>query len=221
MKAYAVRVTRPPLAALIGDVVGSKAEWARRGDLHAAVAAAVDAVNARMSPVVPLRITVGDEYQGCFATVGEACRASLALRLSLLPEHDVRHGIGWGTTTVLSEEPRVEDGPAWWAARDAIEQAEAASGRAALRGSRTAYACAPEVEGPRPEAVNAALLCRDELVGALSERSVMLLRGMLEGRTQRELAADLGVSASALSQRVRRDGLGTLVRADELLAQVG
>ncbi|GAB4004476.1 SatD family protein [Nocardioides ultimimeridianus] len=214
-------MTRPPLAALIGDVVGSKAEWARREDLHALVATAIEAVNARMSPVVPLRITVGDEYQGCFATVGEACRASLALRLALLPAHDVRHGIGWGTTSVLSQEPRVEDGPAWWAARDAIEQAEAASGRAALRGSRTAYACAPEVDGPRPEAVNAALLCRDELVGALSERSVMLLRGMLEGRTQRELAADLGVSASALSQRVRRDGLGTLVRADELLAQVG
>ncbi|HJQ05899.1 MAG TPA: SatD family protein [Nocardioides sp.] len=209
-----------PLAALIGDVVGSRAEWDRRGDLHEQIAAAVDAVNERMSPVVPLRITVGDEYQGCFATVGDACRASLALRLALLPDHDVRHGIGWGATSVLSDEPRVEDGPAWWAAREAIEQAEAASGRAALRGSRTVYVCGQDAVGPQPEAINAALLCRDELVGSLSERSVMLLRGLLEGRTQRELAADLGVSASALSQRVRRDGLGTLVRADELLAQV-
>lgn len=210
-----------PLAALIGDVVGSRAEWRRRGDLHEQIAAAVDEVNARTSPVVPLRITVGDEYQGCFATVGEACRASLLLRLALLPAHDVRHGIGWGTTSVLSEDPRVEDGPAWWAAREAIEDAEAASGRAALRGVRTAYVRAEDEPGPQPEAINAALLCRDELVGALSERSVMLLRGLLDGRTQRDLAAELGVSASALSQRVRRDGLGTLLRADELLAQVG
>jgi DNA-binding NarL/FixJ family response regulator len=121
---------------------------------------------------------------------------------------------------VLSREPRVEDGPAWWAARDAIEQAEAASGRAALRGSRTAYSCAPEADGPRPEAVNAALLCRDELVGALSERSVMLLRGMLEGRTQRELAESLGISPSAVSQRVRGDGLAALVAADQGLGRV-
>ena len=37
--------------------------------------------------------------------------------LALLPVVDVRHGIGWGPVSVLGEEPRVEDGPGWWAAR--------------------------------------------------------------------------------------------------------
>jgi DNA-binding Lrp family transcriptional regulator len=54
----------------------------------------------------------------------------------------------------------------------------------------------------------------------LSERSAMLLRGLVEGRTQRELAEAEGVSASAVSQRVRRDGLGIVLRSDELLEEV-
>jgi len=207
-------------AALIGDVVSSRSARHREA-LHERLEETLAVVNERLSPVVPLRITVGDEYQGCFVTVGEACRASLALRLALLPTYDVRHGIGWGSITVLREQPRVEDGPGWWAARAAIEDAEATAGRAALRGSRTAYRLADDTDGPQPDAINAALLCRDEIVGNLSERSVMLVRGMLEGRTQTELAAELGVSASALSQRVRRDGIGTLLRSDELLGKVG
>jgi len=208
-------------ATLIGDIVASRAQIRRREALHRGIQEALADVNAHLSPAVPLRITVGDEYQGCFATVGQACHASLVLRLALLPRYDVRHGIGWGAVTVLSESPRVEDGPAWWAAREAIEHAETTAGRAALRGTRTAYRRAPDAAGAEPDAVNAALLCRDELVGNLSERSVMLLRGLLGGRTQKDLAAELGVSASALSQRVRRDGLGTLLRSDELLRKVG
>ena len=42
--------------------------------------------------------------------------------------------------------------------------------------------------------------------------------GLLDGRTQREIAADEGVSASAISQRVRRDGLGVIVTMSAWLA---
>jgi hypothetical protein len=208
-----------PSAAVIGDLVGSRRAPERRA-VHETLRASLAELNDVFDPVVPLRITVGDEYQGCFATVGEACRATLRLRLALLPVVDVRHGIGWGTTSVLQEEPRVEDGPAWWAARKAIEQVEDQAGRAALRLVRTAYCRTEGTAGPEEAAVNAALLCRDQLVGMLSERSAMLLRGLVEGRTQRELAEAEGVSASAVSQRVRRDGLGIVLRSDELLEEV-
>lgn len=208
-----------PVAALIGDVVGSRARG-RREVLHAHLEQALTTINGALSPPVPLRITIGDEYQGCFDTVGAACRAALLLRLALLPGYDVRHGIGWGPVTVLRDDPRVEDGPGWWAAREAIETAEADATRAALREARTAYVCTADTPGPDQGAVNAALLCRDQLVGTLSERSVMLVRGLLEGRTQAGIAAELGVSASALSQRVRRDGIGVILRSDELLGKV-
>jgi DNA-binding NarL/FixJ family response regulator len=74
--------------------------------------------------------------------------------------------------------------------------------------------------GPDPAAVNAALLLRDEMLGGLSERSLGVLRGLLSGRTQREIAEKLDVSASAVSQRVRHDGLAALVASERLLGEI-
>jgi hypothetical protein len=212
--------SQQPIATVIGDVVGSRAADDRAG-LHARLREVLDQVNDELDPAVPLRITVGDEYQGCFDQVGHALVAALRLRLLVLPDFDLRHGIGWGAIAVLSEEPRVEDGPGWWAARAAIESVAHDQTRAAQRHLRTAYRRADDVaDGPDPSAVNAALLCRDALVGAASGRSLGVLRGLLRGMTQQEIARVEGISASAVSQRVRRDGLAAVVAADELLGAV-
>jgi hypothetical protein len=205
------------VATLIGDLVGSRTS-ADRAALHQRLADVLAEANAALEPAVPLRITAGDEFQGGFATVGAALHASWWLRLAL-PD-DLRHGIGWGEVSVLAEEPRVEDGPGWWAARAAIEAAELDASRPATRHVRTAYRRAEGVDGPDPRAINAALLCRDQMVGSASERSIRLLRGTLRGLTQAELATQEGISASAVSQRVRHDGLGVLIAADELLREV-
>jgi DNA-binding transcriptional LysR family regulator len=163
---------------------------------------------------------VGDEFQGAFATVGQALQASLRLRLGLLPEHDVRHGLGWGEVEVLQEEPRVEDGAGWWAARDAIHEVQRAQEHPGSRSRRTVFRAEPGVQGPDADLVDAVLVLRDEAVGALSERSLSVLRGLLVGQTQRELADVLGISPSAVSQRVRSDGLAALVDADRKLGRV-
>ena len=205
------------MATLIGDLVHSR----RAGDrhaLHERLATALEEVNDLLGPVTPLRVTVGDEYQGGFATVGDALRASLRLRLALAPEADVRHGLGWGEVAVLQEEPRIEDGPGWWSARDAIHDVERAEGRAGSRLRRTVYRRAERTEGPDPATLEAMLILRDQLVGGLDDRSLLVLRGLLAGVTQRDLAAELGVSPSAVSQRVRADGLAALVAADAALA---
>ena len=163
---------------------------------------------------------MGDEYQGCFGTVGEALHAALWLRLHLAPQAELRHGVGWGSVAVLADSPRIEDGPGWWAARAAIESVKLEAVRPATRRLRTAYRRAEDTDGPDPAAVNAALMCRDQMIGSVSERSLRLLRGTLAGRTQAELAADEEISASAVSQRVRNDGLAVIAAADELLRRV-
>ncbi len=210
------------VATLIGDVVQSRTS-PNRPALHTALVALLDEANVVLAPAVPLRITVGDEYQGCFAGVGEAVHATLWLRLHLMPHAELRHGVGWGSVAVLAESPRVEDGPGWWAARDAIEWVKREADRAGTRRVRTAYRRADEgdaMQGPDPNTVNAALMCRDQMVGSVSERSLRLLRGTLSGQTQVELAEDEGISASAVSQRMRNDGLAVIVAADELLRGV-
>ncbi len=206
------------LATLIGDIVGSRGAADRSG-LHERLVATLAEANTRLRPVVPLRITVADEFQGCFTTVGEALHASLWLRLRLAPVQ-LRHGVGWGAVGVLAEEPRVEDGPGWWVARAAIEAVKADASKAGTRLMRTAYRLAEETDGPDPGAVNAALVCRDQMIGSMSERSLRLLRGVLDGDSQAELATVEGISASAVSQRVRNDGLAMVALADELLKEV-
>ncbi len=208
------------MATVIGDVVGSR-EAPDRAGLHESLLAAIETVNDRCKPVVPLRITLGDEYQGGFASVGEALVAALRVRLLVAPAFDLRHGIGWGATTVLSSEPRVEDGPGWWAAREAIGAVAGKQAQGAARSLRTAYRRAAEsADGPDPAAVNAALASRDALLAAASPRSWGVLRDLMNGMSQREIAEAEGVSASAVSQRIRRDGLAALVVTDELLGAV-
>jgi hypothetical protein len=204
---------------VIGDLIGSRVSHDRQA-LHARFERALDEVNAAFSPPTPMRMQVGDEYQGVFETLGDALSASLLVRLALRPEGDIRHGIGRGEVEVLGTSPRVEDGPGWWAARSAIERVEEAEAKAATRTLRTAYVAdssALAARTPDEELVNASLLLRDELVTGLSERSLSVLRGLLAGQTQRDLAEELGISPSAVSQRVRADGLGTILAAHELM----
>ena len=201
---------RPAYVLIIGDVVGSR-EVSDRGALHQSLSAALAEVNARWG--TDLRLTVGDEYQGTVPTLGAALAIALHLRLALLPTYDVRHGIARGETAVLDAEAQIEDGPGWWAARDAIDEAEARADRAATRSSRTAYRSCDTTE--QVGAVEAALLARDELVGRLDPRALSVLRGVMSGRTQRELAEEEDVSASAISQRIRRDGIGVIVTMSE------
>lgn len=215
--------TGSPVATLIGDVVASRAVFDRAG-LHDRLRRLLDRANGVFELLSPLRITVGDEYQGAFAAVGEALHATLWLRLQLHNAAELRHGVGWGPVAVLEEQPRVEDGPGWWAAREAVEAARTEAERPVLRHVRTAYRRAAGVPGPDPAAVNAALICRDQMVGSLTTRgggrSMRLLAGMLEGRNQNDLARAEDISPSAVSQRVRNDGLGVILAVDAMLREV-
>lgn len=203
---------------LIGDLVASRTSKDRRA-LHRAVEVALTDTNSRVEHLEPLEITVGDEFQGIYPHLGAALEAALRTRVVLRPHAETRYGLGRGTTTTLDEKRGIKDGPAWWAAREAIVAVEEQAGRAALGHVHTAYRLA---EDERDEmgtvvAVDAALHCQDHMVGSLSERSGRLLRGLLEGMTQRELAAAEGISPSAVSQRVRADGLAVIMRCHELL----
>ena len=219
---------------VIGDLVGSRrsADRLTTHDRLVRVLAEVDEwLAATAGTDVAPQITAGDEFQGTFTSLGAAVATTLRVRVGLLPDADVRCGIGFGHVLVLQEAPRVEDGPGWWAARSAIEGVAADAARAPFHGLRTRYAVAPEsaqaphgrtgVLAPDPAAVNAALMTRDHLVSSLSSRSLSVLRGLLGGRTQKEIAQSLGISPSAVSQRVRSDGLAVLVAADELLGGLG
>ncbi|OBG35857.1 SatD family protein [Mycobacterium sp. E3198] len=196
-------------ATVIGDVVGSR----RTGDrpaLHRRVAAALH--EAAAGAIDPPAFTVGDEFQGSYATLGAAIDAAMTIRLLLAPEIDVRFGIGWGTVTVLDAEAGIQDGPGWWTAREAIQQTAETQRQPGFTLVRTTFRADADTRAD-VGAVNAALICRDHLLGSLDERSLRILRGLMTGRTKKELAAAEGISPSAVSQRAARDGLDLIVVA--------
>src|SRR5215207_9522042 len=121
--------TYPPCL-LIGDLVQSREASDRRA-LHERVEQALARVNDAVRSVSELRVTTGDEFQGSYATLGAALDAALRVRVQLLPTSDARFGIGRGPVTTLDEDRGIEDGPGWWAARDAIEAAEEGADRPA------------------------------------------------------------------------------------------
>lgn len=211
---------RSAVALLIGDVVGSRRSDDRTA-LHSILTRTLTEVNELLTPLRPLRITVGDEYQGVFSRLGDALAATLLIRVRLAPRTDVRHGVGWGQAVVLDEADQVEDGPGWWAARDAIDAVHDAQDVARTRRLRTAFRSADPAELALQDAVNAALMLRDEMLGELSPRSLSVLSGLMADRTQSEIAAALSISDSAVSQRVRADGLATVLAAHELLSRLG
>jgi hypothetical protein len=212
-------------AALIGDVVGSR-EHSDRAGVQRDVRRALASVNTAVAAVQPLDVTVGDEFQGVFPTAADALLAALLVRLELLPAVDTRYGIGWGPYTVFDRDRAIvsQDGPAWWAARDAVDHVKLRSAHARARHLRTWFAERPRQEEPGAEpsaatgSLNAFLLCRDESIGRMNDRSVRLLRGLLSGKTQAEMAEAEEITQSAVSQLLSRSGGYAIRDAHHVLA---
>ncbi|MDT5002840.1 MAG: hypothetical protein QOJ24_16 [Mycobacterium sp.] len=203
-------------ATLIGDVVGSRTVADRAGTHRALNKALRDVAAAAIDPPA---FTVGDEFQGAFTRVGLAIDAALSLRLSIAPDIDVRFGIGWGGVTMLDESAGIQDGPGWWAAREAIEWTASAQRQPGLTLVRTSLRAAAETRTD-VDAINAALICRDHLLGSIDDRSTRIVKALLENRTKKDIAAAEGISPSAVSQRSGRDGLDLIVVASEYLRSV-
>lgn len=203
-------------ATLIGDVVGSR-QVADRAAAHRDIHGALGDVSA--GAIDPPAFTVGDEFQGSYPTVGEAIDAALSVRLAVAPSIDVRFGIGWGSVAVLDPEAGIQDGPGWWAAREAIEWTAKAQRQPGLALVRTSFRDGGEGRTDA-DAINAALLCRDHLLGSLDERSLRIVKGLLTSQTKKDIAAAEGISASAVSQRAGRDGLDLIVVASRYLRSI-
>jgi len=203
-------------ATLIGDLVGSR-RVADRAAAHRAVNRALRDVGA--DAVDPPAFTVGDEFQGSYPTVGQAIDAALSVRLAVAPGLDVRFGIGWGAVAVLDKQAGIQDGPGWWAAREAIEWTATAQRQPGLALVRTSFRVSGETRTDI-DAVNAALLCRDHLLGSLDDRSIRIVKGLLGNQTKKDIAAAEDISASAVSQRAGRDGLDLIVVASGYLRSV-
>lgn len=207
---------------VIADIVASR----RLDDRAAAqrrIAEVVHQVDADLPVAVQaLAATVGDELQGEYARLDDALASLLLVRLTLPDDIDCRFGVGVGEVRPIELDDRtVPEGPAWWAARTAVETVERMQQRAAPF-ARTWIAASEKEDAAMADTVAVAgayALARDQLVSAMSERTRRLTAGRCLGRSQRELAEREGISQSAVSQALAAAGSAALVEGFAVLTR--
>jgi hypothetical protein len=215
--------------AVIVDISKSRAH-ADRSTLQTQIQDAFGRVNEILPGLQRLEPTFGDEFQAVYADVPTALRATLLARLQLPDGVDCRFGLGEGElrTVGAGVAGAVQDGSAWWSARRAIDEAREHQ-YSKLGFVRTWFrrdGSVGEGDGSRDAAqrpsahealVNAYLLARDQILATMTPRARRLLLGQLRGATQAQLAAQEGITQSAVSQSLSRSGANALVAGEALL----
>lgn len=199
----------------------------QRGSRHGS-----DLVPAALSLLadVPVRLgferTAGDEIQG----VVEAARSVVQVVSELVRAGDWRLGIGLGPVEQpLPSSTRAARGPAFVAAREAVNRAARLPARLALVAPGQLPHSAQVVNST--QAAHPAQAAQAAQAARLAESALWLLAGVLRrrspqgreiadllagGLSQREAARRLGVSESAVSQRIQHAGWAEQQRAEEL-----
>lgn len=180
---------------------------------------ALAAANDLLPGLQPLAATIGDEFQGVYETVAAASTAALVVRLALPEQLDARAGLGVGAIQIVGQSAYglTQDGPAWWSAREAVIGVKDDERR--LPGLRTAVVHA---DGPveQEKWMNGYLATRDAVVTRLDGRQRRLVLGVLQGVTRADLAEREGISASAVSQSLRRSGAVEVLHGVTLVGPV-
>lgn len=197
-------MTHKSYAALVGDVIASR-QTGDREELQHFLDEAMIRGNSVVSAVQPLRMTIGDEFQGLFEDVQSAISATLQIRLALLPSVDVRIGIGWGTLDMVPQDPPFgQDGPCWWRGREAIDEVKKSeSSNAVPRSVRTLVRTGDASE----DLFNAYLVSRDHITAAWDEVDFEIARLYLEGTNQTGISKQVGLSQSSVSRRLQNHGI--------------
>ncbi|MFD1505143.1 hypothetical protein FE374_09985 [Georgenia yuyongxinii] len=168
----------------------------------------------------PLWPTVGDEFQAVFAHLSDALMATTMGRLLLPEQIDCRFGLGAGEIQDVGEGATgpIQDGSAWWCARDAIDEAHRRE-KATNPYLRSWFMSAdrPAEDG----VVNSYLLMRDHLISAMKPRERRVTAGSLLGQPQAEIAGAEGITQSAVSQSLRRSGGAALLAGHHAMQEPG
>lgn len=195
---------------ILADIIGSRAL-----DDRAEAQGEIEGVFRRIHDYRPFaerpRATVGDEFQAVAPDLAHALWATTVARLLLDGEVGCRFGLGRGEFGSVRTESsgEIPEGPAWWNARAAIEKAHALE-----EGRSTGFVRSWYV-GEGEAGVNSYLLLRDDAIARMSPEARRITAARLFGRTQSEIAVEMDVSQSAVSQNLAGSGGRALFLADQ------
>lgn len=200
--------------AVIADVIGSRS-YPDRSQVQHHIEHLLTSIAETFPAIKPFAPTVGDEFQAVYGSRNQALAATAyagLLRAEAAPQ--LRFGLGQGEVYPVDSaaSDTVEDGPGWWRAREAIEELSTMQ-------KRHPGLCARFI-GPDPDddaLVNAYLQARDHILASMSVNARRYARGVAEGKSQGQIAHEVGVSQPAVSKSLRTSGAAELVRGLEAL----
>lgn len=190
-------------AALIGDFVQSRNLDNRREVQRgfASVCAELNKERDRLGLVSPLTITLGDEFQAVFGNVGRLWECIVRIEAAMEPAA-IRFAVGLGiiSTDIQRDTALGMDGPAFHAARAAMEQLKKGDARYRLGGL-----IKDEVF------INSAL----ELIAHNREKwrtpRVVTLANILQGKTVKEISQVTGSTEQAVYRNIRDGELDAII----------
>lgn len=205
--------------ALIVDIVRSR-ELEDRVSAQRSIRDAFERASEERPARRQLWPTVGDEFQAIFFTLNDALLTTSLVRLLLPEEVDCRFGLGRGQTVDVDERApgTIQDGSAWWNAREAIEETHRRE-----HGNepylRSWFVADDAAETGGMSLVNSFLLLRDASISSMKPRDRRLTAGKLLGDSQSELARREKITQSAVSQSLKRSGGAVLLAVQHELTK--
>lgn len=200
--------------ALIGDLVDSRSIPAReKFQVH--FLRLIDQINIQFKEVINSRftVTVGDEFQGLLSDASQITQLMDTVITGLYPVK-VRFGIGCGVlnTAINPQLSLGADGPAYWAARKAIEYIHDHNDY----GSSRAYFY---TEDPNQnQLINTALAANGFILDGWRRTQMEVLKALVDSRLYRkdfeqiELAKIMRLSPGALQKRIKGSGVKIYIR---------
>ncbi len=194
--------------AIIGDIKASRS-IERRHELQIKLNQVLVQINASYADEIksPFQITLGDEFQGLLVRPDVVMDIVERIKFQLYP-HAVRFGVGLGEmyTEVHEMSALGSDGPAYYAARDAIEQLKKARHQYQQVQSDVCI-LSQNQQDAWLQIINSSLAVCYYLASGWSDKQREIIElVMLQDLTQNEAAERIGIDPSAANRRLAASG---------------
>ncbi len=209
--------------ALIGDIVHSR-EIKNRADVQMQLHQTLDDINDRFKKDIASKftITIGDEFQGLHYSPQNIIEIIDTIKMALYPIK-FRFGVGFGEmNTRINENMAIgADGPAYYAAREAIEKIKSIKHQYERPIKDIMFAYDNPKMKSRLELVNATLSTCSYIEDKWSDKQREVIKKLIqENSSQRELADFLGLEQSSIQRRLYASGFYTYKYAKKNISNV-
>ncbi|MBI9014633.1 MAG: hypothetical protein JEZ08_20510 [Clostridiales bacterium] len=206
--------------AIIGDIIESRA-MQDRSDVQRKIKKILEEINEKFKDDIAARftITLGDEFQGLLKSSKPLMEIIDLIKLKFYP-NKLRFGIGFGEmyTEIIAEHAIGSDGPAYYAARKAIEDIKKSNNRYEQPDQDIQIYNYDENDKYKFDLLNSALsLCTLIEKGWTDKQREVITHLLFDDKSQREIANTIGLKQSSVQRRLTTGGYFTYSKARETI----